>query len=435
MAEPSNENIVARAEVRLFGLRMGGLVQTVSDRIYFTYTDEFSEHGLEPSPLHLPVDEESVFQFDELHDTSFQGLPGVFADALPDAFGRAVIRAYFEREGRDRNSFGPIEQLLYIGTRSIGALEFHPPENPDLRGREESALDLRQLALGAGQIVRGETDVAIPELYKIGSSAGGRRPKATVNWNPETRQIRSGRLEPGDAEIPCILKFDGTHGGTRDQLGDPRHYNRVEAAYGDMAREAGIEMPEISAIEQDGYYHLLIPRFDIKQDGTRLHQHTFGGLTHTDYEVPAGTSYEQLFRTAQQLGLSYDTHEKIFRRMVFNVCAVNCDDHVKNTSFHMNRDGEWSLAPAYDLTFAHGEGNTRGHQMTIRGKRGIRDPITRHDLRKVGKEFGVSGPSKIIEEVESVLTDWPSWAKKHGVPDEAIERIRSEHKVGDDLES
>jgi serine/threonine-protein kinase HipA len=188
-----------------------------------------------------------------------------------------------------------------------------------------------------------------------------------------------------------------------------------------MARDVGITMPEILALERDGYYHLLIPRFDVREDGPRLHQHTLGGLLHIDYNNPGAGSYEEYFQSILDLGMDYSELREGYRRMIFNILAINQDDHVKNLSFHMDQNGDWSLAPAYDLTFAYGSGATRKHQMTLRGKQ---ENIKIEDCLDVADEYGVRNPKGLIDEVQSVLEEWPDYARGTRVPKENIKRIQ-----------
>ena len=416
--------IRAEAEVRLWDETVGAIVEMDSGRVIFEYDDAFRRRGLEISPVHLPTSLRGPVSFDELRRAdAFQGLPGVFADALPDAFGRRVIRAYFAARGAVERAMSPVQRLLYVGNRAIGALTFHPATKLPTRTAERQALELQALAEDARRIVRGDPEVAIPEIYRIGSSAGGRRPKAIVHYHPQRRTIRSGGLPPAAGEVPCILKFDGVgDGDTEDDLGRPTHYNRVEAAYGDMARAAGLDVPPIEMLEVDGYAHLLIHRFDIR-DGRRLHQHTLGGLLHVDYNEPGASSYEEYFRTILRLGMAYDALTEGFRRLAFNVLAVNQDDHVKNLSFHMNSDGAWSLAPAYDLTFAHGAGFTATHQMLLRDKS---SGITRGDLLEVAREFGIKRADRILERADAAISDWERFAAEHAVPERVVLGIREE---------
>lgn len=418
----ADADIRAEAEVRLWGDTVGALVELESGRILFEYADEFRRRGLEISPLHLPTELVGPQSFEELRrKESFRGLPGVIADALPDAFGRRVIRAYYAARNEPDRGLSPVQQLLYVGERALGALTFHPAADPQPAVTE--ALEVQALAHDAQRIVEGRGDVAVPEIYRIGSSAGGRRPKAIVHYDPETHVIRSGDTPPHPGERSCILKFDGIGGDqTDDELGGPAHYNRVEAAYGDMARTAGIDMPEIEVLEVDGYAHLLIPRFD-RRHGDRIHQHTFGGMVHVDYNDVGASSYEEYFRTIQTLGMAYDTLTEAYRRMVFNVMAINQDDHVKNLSFHMARTGEWSLTPAYDLTYARGTGWTRHHQMRVRDKQaGIRT----EDLLNVGREFGIKKPERILEATRGAVDRWERFARRHGVEEAVHAAIRRE---------
>jgi serine/threonine-protein kinase HipA len=415
-------DIRAEAEVRLWGDTVGALVELQSGRIIFEYADAFRRRGLEISPIHLPTDLSGPRSFEELRRSdAFRGLPGVFADALPDAFGRRVIRAYYAARGEVEHAMSPVQQLLYVGRRALGALSFHPAEDP--RPAEEEALEVQALAHDAKRIVEGRTEVAVPEIYRIGSSAGGKRPKAIVHYDPDANTIRSGGTALREGEVPCILKFDGIGDDhTRDELGAPRHYNRVEAAYGDMARAAGVEMPAIELLEADGYAHLLVRRFDVR-DGDRLHQHTFGGMVHVDYNEPGASSYEEYFRSVQTLGMAYDALTQAYRRMAFNVMAVNQDDHVKNLSFHMDRSGSWSLTPAYDVTFARGEGWTRHHQMRVRDRT---SDIREDDLLAVADEFGVKRASRILEQARESLDRWEEFAASYEVPESVVVGIREE---------
>ncbi len=421
---PDTPEVRAEAEVRLWGETVGAVVELESGRILFEYADEFRRRGLEISPIHLPTELAGPQSFEELgRKPAFEGLPGVLADALPDAFGNQVIRAYYAARDEAERAMSPVQRLLYVGERALGALTFHPPEALPVRTAEEESLEIAALVRDARRIIRGEPEVAIPEIYRIGSSAGGRRPKAIVHYDPKSGSIRSGGtpLEPG--ELPCILKFDGVGGGgAPGELGPPQAYNRVEAAYADMAVAAGVDMSEIDVLDSDRYAHLLVRRFDLVEGG-RLHQHTFGGLVHVDYNEPGASSYEEYLRTLFRLGMAYDAIEQAYRRMVFNLLAVNQDDHVKNLSFHMSPSGEWSLTPAYDVTFARGQRWTANHQMRVQDKvSGIRQA----DLLAVAKLFDIKKPSRILEATRSALADWERFAALYDVPKEAVCSIRRE---------
>lgn len=411
-------DIAALAEIRIWGGTVGAVAETDRGSIVFEYAEDFRKGGLDISPLHLPRTLRGPTEFADLRaKAAFQGLPGVLADVLPDSFGSQVIRAYYTARGEMQKSLSPVQHLLYVGTRGIGALEFHPAESLPTRTPESEALEVAQLVADARRIIAGEVDVTVPEIYRIGSSAGGMRPKAVVLWNEATREIRSGFAPPASDDIAAILKFDGVGKETPPgELGPPQAFNRIEAAYAAMARGAGVDAVQISMLETaGGYAHLVIPRFDRNGD-RRLHQHTLGGLLHVDYNDPGASSYEEYLRTILRLGMAQGAVIEGYRRMLFNVIAVNQDDHVKNLSFHMDETGAWSLTPAYDLTFAHGSGWTTAHQMRVADKL---TGITRADVVAVGDTFGIRAPGSIVDEVLDAVAEWPGYARDRGVPADA----------------
>ncbi len=418
-------DVRAFAEVRLWGRTVGGVVEMDDGGIIFEYDAEFRRSGSEISPIHLPLSVAGPVRFNELlRQSAFAGLPGVLADSLPDAFGKKVIRAYFTARGQVERAFSPVQHLLYVGRRGIGALEFHPPADPPVRTAEAEALEVATLVADARKIIAGGVDVTIPEIYRIGSSAGGMRPKAVVLFNPASREVRSAFASPEEGDVPAILKFDGV-GGDRIQgeLGEPQPYNRVEAAYALMARDVGIDIVDIAILDSPaGHAHLIIPRFDRPTAEKPLHQHSLGGLLHVDYNDVGASSYEEYLRTILKLGMPHAAVIEGFRRMVFNVVMVNQDDHVKNLSFHMDPTGTWSLTPAYDVTFAMGGQWTRTHQMRVADKQA---GITREDLLEVGKAFGIRAPGQIIDQVQAASGRWSEYAKRTGVPADTVTAIDS----------
>ena len=410
------------AEVRLWGRTVGGVVEMDDGAIVFEYDERFRRSGLEISPVHLPLSLRGPVRLDELRrKEAFRGLPGVLADALPDAFGTRVIRAYYTARGQVEKAFSPVQHLLYVGARAIGALSFHPAEDLPLKAAEEEALEVAALVADARRIITGDAEVAIPEIYRVGSSAGGMRPKAVVLFDPHTREVRSAFAPPGPGDVPAILKFDGVgDAAVERRLGEPQPFNRVEAAYADMARAAGIDMADMYLLESgEGHAHLVVTRFD-RPGSEPLHQHTLGGLLHLDYNDPGASSYEEYLRTALGLGMPHGQILEGYRRMAFNVLAVNQDDHVKNLSFHMDPEGTWRLTPAYDVTFAQGGGWTASHQMRVNDKRA---GLTRADLLAVADVFGIRAPDRVVDEIAAVVADWPSFAAARGVPADTVQRV------------
>lgn len=418
-------DVSAFAEIRIWGRTVGGVAELPDGAIVFEYDPEFRTSGLEISPIRLPLSTRGPVRFDELRrKEGFRGLPGVLADALPDAFGKTVIRAYYTSRGELDKALSPVQHLLYVGQRAIGALEFQPAEELPRRAAEAEALEIAELVADARRIIGGDADVAIPEIYRIGSSAGGMRPKAVVLYSPASGEVRSAFAPAGEGDIPAILKFDGVGDGSPDGvLGEPQPFNRVEAAYARMARDAGLDVVEIEVLEGGGgHAHLLVRRFDRPEEGG-LHQHTLGGLLHVDYNEPGASSYEEYLRTMLRLDMPPAAVIEGYRRMVFNVLAVNQDDHVKNLSFQMDPMGSWSLTPAYDVTFAKGSGFTATHQMRVTDKR---SGITRRDLVSVADTFGIRNPRGIIDRVRDVVSRWPEYAEQQDVPAAVVRRVGAE---------
>ena len=425
------------AEVVLWGRRIGAVSLEDGDRFaLFEYEPAFAASGVEPAPLTMPV-RDGVHSFPELAPETFDGLPGLLADSLPDRYGNALIAAWLASQGRTPDSFNAIERLCYVGTRGMGALEFRPASGPVAdTGRD---LDIGRLVALATEVLSkhdglavslatDERERAMQEILSVGASAGGARPKALVAWNRETDSIRSGHVEPEPGFEHWLLKFDGVE--ERDEgLGGPQGYGAVELAYSEMARAAGIDMPETRLLEENGRRHFMARRFDRTPTGAKLHMQSLGALAHLDFNQTRAHSYEQAFLAIRQLELGMDAIEEQFRRMTFNVLARNQDDHVKNIAFLMDRDGRWSLSPAFDVTYAYKPGSpmTGQHQMSINGKR---DDLTRADLRECARTAAMArGRSdEILEQVSAAVTCWPELAAKAEVTEDRTTAIAANHR-------
>ena len=420
---------LAIARVILWGQTVGALTEDADGVIAFEYEPSFTASGLEISPLLLPLSRQGPVQFPELRRVAaFAGLPGVLADALPDRFGNAVIAQYFAERGRPADAMSPVQKLLYIGHRAMGALEFEPAVVLPKRAAEKESLELALLVEQARRLIEGKTGGALTEIMRVGASAGGARAKALVRRNRASDRVRSGFAPPEPGDEQWLVKFDGV-----GELDAPdftaRPFNRIEYAYSRVAREAGIEMPEAELLEMpDGLAHFAVRRFD-RVGERRLHMHSLGGVQHVDYDTPGAFSYEQYFRTVQSLvppATVYASVTDAFRRAVFNIAAVNQDDHVKNFGFLMDEQGAWQLSPAFDLTFARGMNYTRRHQMSLNGKR---DDFVRDDLLAVGRRLRLARDgADIIEEVRAALTRWPLYASEAGVPKARIAEIGAAHR-------
>jgi serine/threonine-protein kinase HipA len=426
------------AGVFLWGSRIGAVSIRAGERYAtFEYERAFAHSGIEVSPLHMPLREDGPYTFPGLPQDAFHGLPGMLADALPDRWGTALVDAWLAAQGR--SSFDVVERLCYVGTRAMGALEFQPAnEPPASEGRD---LQFGSLVRLAGEVLTQRAsfvaelsedpeEEAIKAILEIGTSAGGARPKAIIAYNEATGQVRSGQVEAGDGFRHWLLKFDGVDHAGDHGLTDPQGWGAVEYAYAAMARAAGVEMSECRLLEEHGRRHFMTRRFDRPAEGGKLHVQTVGALEHISYNEPGAYSYEQALLLTRRLGLGTPAVEQLFRRMLFNVVARNQDDHVKNIALLMGRDGVWSLAPAYDVTWAWKPDNPwlDSHQMSINGKR---DGFTVADLRAVARLAGLKqGRAEgILDEVVEVVAGWRDFSDVAAVDEEMSATIAATHRL------
>lgn len=427
------------AAVTLWGSRIAAVSIATGERYAtFQYDPAFARSGVQVAPLRMPL-REAPYRFPGLPQDAFNGLPGMLADALPDRWGSALIDAWLASRGRQPSSFDVVERLCYVGTRAIGALEFEPAREPEpAEGADlqlEALVRLASEALTAraafvAELAEHPQEAAIRAIMSIGTSAGGARPKAIIAYNDATRQVRSGQVEVGEGFRHWLLKFDGVAHAGDHGLTDPRGWCALEYAYSIMAGRAGVQMSECRLLEEHGRRHFMTRRFDRPEGGGKLHMQSIGAIEHVSYNEPGAYSYEQALQLVRRMRLGTATAEQLFRRMVFNVVARNQDDHVKNIAFLMDRDGAWSLSPAYDLTWAYSPGNLwlDSHQMTINGKR---DGFTVEDLRAVARVGGlVRGRAEaILAEVQAAVEGWRGIAADVAVPEEMAERIAATHRL------
>ena len=365
------------------------------------------------------------YSFPRLTSETFRTLPGLFADSLPDKFGRKVINEYLISIGRDKNSLTPVEELLYIGKRGMGALEYYPYLDGTLD--ESTEIRIEDIANAARDVLKRRNEAEIkPEigrlrdLIKIGSSAGGAKAKAIIAYNETTGVYRSGQIDAGKGFTYWIIKFDKLDKEEKDSFFDS-FQTREEYAYYLMARSAGINMTECRLLKEGDDYHFMTKRFDryVDEKGAlrKRHMATACGLTHIDYVDKHSFSYGALFSILERLRCPFEDRYELFRRMVFNVMASNFDDHSKNFSFLMDREGKWRLSPAYDLTYASGPNSNyiNNHQCLVNGKS---EGITLEDLLQVGNDAMLNKRKmeSIIAGVRSAVRQWPSFASISEIP-------------------
>lgn len=202
---------------------------------------------------------------------------------------------------------------------------------------------------------------------------------------------------------------------------ETENYGRLEYSFAKLVRACGIDMTECSLIEENGRAHFLTRRFD-RVGGEKVHMQTLCGIAHYDYRLLRGYSYEQAFNIMRGLHLSYKEAQEMFRRVVFNVVVRNQDDHTKNISFLMDKQGKWRLSPAYDMGYAYNPNGawTSAHQMSINGKF---DEITRADLLELAVRNNIRNASQIIDEVCDACAGWQKIAKECDVPKSMIDLI------------
>lgn len=411
------------AKVKMFGMNVGTVRWDSSYEVArFEYDVQFAGKGIEPSPLMMPVQQGRIYSFGNLNRETFNGLPGMLADSLPDTYGRALFDKWLTLTGRTVGN--PIETLCFLGQRCMGALEFEPatgPASADMKIEIDSLVEVAKEALSKKEEFGANLDIdrkaAIAEILRLGTSAGGQRAKAIIAYNKDTGEVRSGQVPAPEGFDYYLIKLDGV--SAEAGFKETENFGRLEYSFSLLAKECGIEMTDCSLIEENGRAHFLTKRFD-RANGEKIHMQTLCGIAHYDFRLRRAYSYEQAFNVMRRLRLPYSQAEEMFLRMVFNVVIRNQDDHTKNISFLMDKTGKWTLSPAYDIGFAY---NPKGswtdtHQMSINGKF---DDITRQDLLVCAAANNIKNAAEIIDKVCETTAKWPEMAKNCGVPQEMID--------------
>lgn len=424
------------AEVYLWGTKIGTVVQeNETDIPRFMYELKFSKSNIELSPIMMPLSRQ-IYSFPRLNEETFRGLPGLLADSLPDRFGTRLINDYLAKQGRSIQNLTGVERLCYVGNRGMGALEYVPQLGMNVPDQSINIDDLAKLAdkiLSDRQNINIKADEkAMEQLIKVGTSAGGARAKALIAWNEEKQDIRSGQIDVGEGYSYWLLKFGNIENNRdKDKEADRKEYTKIEYAYSMMTKDAGIDMTECRMIKTEEGVHFATKRFDREdKTGKKIHMQSLGGIAHFDFNDPGAHSYEQAVGVMRKLKLPQTDIEQLFRRMIFNEIAKNYDDHVKNISFLMDRQGKWSLAPAYDMTFSYNPGSiwTSQHQMKINGKR---ENIEIKDFFACGNNMDISNKKikSILEQVVQAVSKWREYAQKAELKEEHMLEIGKYHKL------
>jgi serine/threonine-protein kinase HipA len=378
-------------------------------RIYFEYDPAFLDKGMQLSPFKLPARPGLI----EHTDHAFGPLPGLFDDSLPDGWGLLLMDRHFRRQGVDPATLSPLDRLAYLGTRTMGALTYHPPTVVE---HDAQLINLYEMGHNAEDVLEGGAAEVLPALMRAGGSPGGARPKVLVG-------VQGDHIISGEGDLPegfltaggraWIIKFAAKV--------DARDAGPVEFAYSLMARAAGIDMPTTRLFElksphsdprsrprpRDVRRYFGVQRFDRAEGNRRRHVHTYANLVHTNFRIPS-TDYSDVFKVTWALTRNHGDVLRLFRLMAFNIAAHNRDDHAKNFAFILDdQTGEWSLAPAYDLIYAPGPGGE--HTTTVLGEG--RQPTREHCL-KLAAQVGLKprAVTPLIDQVNAAINQWPYFA-------------------------
>jgi len=378
-----------------------GTLATKDHKIYFEYDADFLKSGIELSPYKLPL-KPGVQRCD---DDVFDGLWGVFADSLPDGWGRLLMDRHLMKQGVNPHTLTPLDRLAYVGKYAMGALGYEPEVGSE-SSKEQIVLD--DLAKSSQEILQGSSDVMLDELLALGGSSAGARPKVLVQLSNDKHEVIHGRQPLKEGFSHWMVKFASSS--------DIEQIGVVEYAYALMAKAAGVQMPETALLEGKRGRYFAAKRFD-RIGEKRVHMHSVSGLVHADFRYPT-LDYDDLLSLTLHLTKHAKEVEKVFRLACFNLFAHNRDDHAKNFSFLMDETGKWQFSPAYDLTFSYGPGGEHSMMYFGEGK----NPTSEH-LLKLGQKHGIKKAGMIVDEVREAVSRWDAFAKEAGVSSGVVKSV------------
>lgn len=412
-------------DIELFGIEIGKLGYDLDKlQCSFQYNPRFLESGQYQAIFPFIFKRISQVQvFNQFQGATFRGLPPMIADSLPDMFGNIIFKEWLEANNKGFDKITPLEQLAYVANRGMGALEYKPvikiPDNATINLEQIVEVLKQVLHVKKGTQEKNLDTAALLNIFKIGSSAGGARPKILISEHKETHEIIPGDVVYSDKYNHWLVKLS---------LDENESYNKevVEYVYYQLAQEAGINMMKSKLIENR---HFATLRFD-RLEGEKKHVLTASGLTGWDFMNPENASYENVFKLAAGLKVPHKDLQELYRRMIFNVVLANDDDHLKNHSFMYDKEKDtWNLAPAYDLTYPHNlmyKIYRKGRALAINNKR---TNIKVEDVLTIAEMYAIKNPKKIILDVQNVLPSWKKWASKESIPEFVIEGIGKEFNI------
>jgi serine/threonine-protein kinase HipA len=398
----SIKKIIVSIQFNVTEIEVGELISEGRD-IYFKFYTDFIAKGLEISPLKLKLNNE----IQKADTKPFDGLFGVFADSLPDGWGALLLDRSLTAKGIDTSKITMLDRLAFVGSNGAGALKYKPAIHDEKQIQFEFELD--NIAKAANQMLAGTDLEILDELYVLGGSSGGARPKILVGYNKQTKHIMG-----SDNELPIgyehwLIKFPSSM--------DRPDIANIEYAYYKMALDAGIEMSESKLFKgKSGKSYFGTKRFD-RMGNKRLHMHSAAGMMHDNFRL-SNLDYGNIMDCAFRLERDVRAYEKILRLAAFNVFAHNRDDHSKNIGFLMDENGQWKVTPAYDLTFS-----SSGHGMHSTMVNGESANPTKEHLMGLAHYFNIKNASQIIEHVQSVIYNWKAYAKQCNVSADSRNKI------------
>ncbi len=403
----------------IYGKKIGTIIDN-NGTFFFDYDKRFKQGNLEISPIKMEMKKFNTPQSNNENKDLYKGIYGVFFDSLPDKHGMPFIDRYFEKQGKRPFEVNLLNKLAFIGDRGMGAIEYIPQEEdaaitPDIAINAKEAYEEMKKGLE-------KEDSSIEALMNIRDSVspvGGGRPKMLVQYNYDTKEIRLNKKELQSGYKRAIIKFDEIYDVETGSIG----LTSLEYIFMTMAKEVGINTAEFQLIKEGSSKHLLVKRFDRDDNDEKIHMCTASGLMHIDISVPQATSYEYLFMLTRRVCKSQEAIEELFRRMILNILIFNFDDHAKNFAYLMDRNGKWTLSPAYDITYS--KGLAKQHLTAITGK-GLN--ITREDVLKIAKTQTIKPAvaAKIIDNCIEIVRSFEKKAKKLNLDENEIIRCKSD---------
>lgn len=400
--------------IRLWNKELGRIYwDKLQSRAVFEYNPAFISAGIDIAPLTASINNIAAKRpiLGE-RESIYQGLPPFIADSLPDKWGSLVFECWAKDNKIRLKDLSPIDKLAFIGRRAMGALEFFPAVElndfpDDLILADLYRLSQRIFEERADLLLLPNESITLQSLFAVGTSAGGKHPKAIIAINSKTQEIRSGQVDWGDDYKYYILKFSEN---------EEFPFTLVEQAYYEMAKAVGITMMPSRLVEIEGQKHFLTERFD-RQGGKRIHIQTLAAMSTT------ADSYEDLMCVARLLKVPQSEQDEMFLRIVFNILGGNVDDHQKNFAFQMTENGDWHISPAYDITFTsnlNSSGYENNHYLSLGGK--LRD-FSEEDLLRFAADNSISRASLMFEKVAKVLSECWTYLKVQGVDDYWADKI------------